>query len=153
MAEQLAAAKAEAVKWEKCVDESVRQNITLSNENKKLQEQLAAADKRMKQLEGDEPIPEAWWKECPKLAQKTMERVIDENNSLQQQLADYKEGCEGLKMSVGDLRDERDSLEQRLAAARAAVEKADTQWEPHNCRDVHPAYFKAALEILQKGGG
>ena len=46
-----------------------------------------------------------------------------------------------------------EELAEQLAAARAAVEKADTQWEPHNCRDVHPAYFKAALEILQKGGG
>ena len=87
------------------------------------------------------------------LVRATLDDALVLIDDLIQQLADYKEGCEGLKMSVGDLRDERDSLEQRLAAARAAVEKADTQWEPHNCRDVHPAYFKAALEILQKGGG
>ena len=53
LAAQLAAAKAEAVKWEKCVDESVRQNITLSNENKKLQEQLAAANKEIERLRND----------------------------------------------------------------------------------------------------
>lgn len=32
--------------------------------------------------------------------------------SLESDLIDYKEGCEGLKMAVADLRDERDKLEK-----------------------------------------
>ena len=37
------------------------------------------------QLKGEEPIPYAWWSECPKLAQKTMERIIAENENYRSQ--------------------------------------------------------------------
>jgi len=33
-------------------------------------------------LKGEKPIPFAWWSECPKLAQRTMERIIAENARL-----------------------------------------------------------------------
>lgn len=39
-----------------------------------------------KQLRGEEPIPYAWWAECPKLAQRTMERIIQENSRFREVL-------------------------------------------------------------------
>ncbi len=34
------------------------------------------------QLKGEKSIPESWWKDCPKLAQRTMERTIQRNEKL-----------------------------------------------------------------------
>ena len=46
------------------------------------------------QLRGEKPIPEAWWSECPALAQRTMERIIESNDQLQAELKSLKEfGC------------------------------------------------------------
>ena len=59
------------------------------------------------------------------LVRATLDDALVLIDDLIQQLADYKEGCEGLKMSVGDLRDERDSLEQRLAAAEARIHELE----------------------------
>lgn len=42
------------------------------------------------QLRGEEPIPESWWKECPKLAQKTMEGLIAENKRMRELLDRYR---------------------------------------------------------------
>ena len=42
------------------------------------------------QLKGEEPIPEAWWKDCPKMAQKVMERIIAENEKLDNALMRIK---------------------------------------------------------------
>ena len=47
-----------------------------------LQSQLAAAEEKNKRLKGEKPIPFAWWKDCPGLAQKTMERTIERNERL-----------------------------------------------------------------------
>lgn len=38
---------------------------------------------RIKQLEGEEPIPFSWWSECPKLAQKVMERIMKKKDELE----------------------------------------------------------------------
>lgn len=35
-----------------------------------------------KQLRGKEPIPGSWWSECPRLAQKVLERTMEENDRL-----------------------------------------------------------------------
>jgi hypothetical protein len=43
------------------------------------------------QLKGEEPMPYAWWAECPKLAQKTMERIIAENEKLKLMLTKLKQ--------------------------------------------------------------
>lgn len=43
-------------------------------------------------LRGEEPIPFAWWAECPKLAQRTMERIIDSNAKLRKAIK-LLEGC------------------------------------------------------------
>jgi hypothetical protein len=58
-----------------------------------LHEQLQAENK---QLRGEEPIPFAWWAECPKLAQVVMERVIGRNKQLREDLIEYgrhQPGC------------------------------------------------------------
>jgi len=47
-----------------------------------LQSQLAAEQEKNKRLKGEKPIPFAWWKDCPGLAQKTMERTIERNERL-----------------------------------------------------------------------
>jgi len=49
-------------------------------EFEKLQERIEELEEENKQLKGEEPIPFAWWKDCPKLAQKTMERIIETND-------------------------------------------------------------------------
>jgi len=49
---------------------------------KQLQCQLAAEQEKNKRLKGEKPIPFAWWKDCPGLAQKTMERTIERNERL-----------------------------------------------------------------------
>lgn len=48
-------------------------------------------------------------------------KAKEEIEKLQQQLDDYKEGCEGLKMAVADLRVEVDTL--RLSIKNANLEK------------------------------
>ncbi len=42
----------------------------------------AAKAEEIEQLKGRKPMPFAWWKECPKLAQVTMERIIENNERL-----------------------------------------------------------------------
>ena len=64
---------------------------------------LDASEAENRQLKGEEPIPFAWWKDCPKLAQKTMERMIERFNVLatsQEELlaalkkyGDHEAGC------------------------------------------------------------
>ena len=44
--------------------------------------ELGRQDKRIKQLEGEEPIPFGWWEDCPKIAQMVMERLINRNFEL-----------------------------------------------------------------------
>lgn len=44
----------------------------------------------VKQLKGEEPIPDSWWKDCPKLAQKVTERVITENKRLTERIAELE---------------------------------------------------------------
>ena len=44
-----------------------------------------------KQLKGEEPFPDTWWKDCPKAAQKTLERVFKKNADLEKELDDCKE--------------------------------------------------------------
>ena len=47
------------------------------------EEKCLELQKENAQLKGEEPIPFAWWSECPKLAQRTMEKIITENEKLQ----------------------------------------------------------------------
>ncbi len=50
-------------------------------------EQLRA---EIAQLKGERPIPDAWWKDCPGVAQRTIERIIDKNEQLQAELDKYR---------------------------------------------------------------
>ena len=59
-------------------------------------DRLDSAEAENKQLKGEEPIPEAWWKDCPKLAQKTMERIIARND----ELADRLDSAEASKTDL-----------------------------------------------------
>jgi len=43
------------------------------------------------QLKGRKPIPGAWWKDCPDLAQVTMERIIERNDKLETESEKLKE--------------------------------------------------------------
>jgi len=45
---------------------------------------------------------------------KRNNKQVDRIKELEEELADYKEGTEGLKLCVGDLRDERDRLRKVL---------------------------------------
>ena len=56
------------------------------------------ACKIIEQLIGEEPIPFSWWEKFPKLAQKTMERIIKKNDKLTADLKAYREsfGNQGL---------------------------------------------------------
>jgi hypothetical protein len=51
------------------------------------------------------------------------------HDDLTEKLADYKEGCEGLKLSVGDLRQQRDDL---LAACKEAKHLITNHAEGHH---------------------
>ena len=58
-------------------NESHLRNIELrAKHNNELQDEIA-------QLKGRKPIPGAWWKDCPNLAQVTMERIIERNDKLE----------------------------------------------------------------------
>lgn len=61
-------------------------DFCLCLKSQKLQAKLKTAEAENRQLKGEEPIPYAWWKDCPGLAQKTMERLISCNDSLQAKL-------------------------------------------------------------------
>ena len=68
----------------------------------------------LKQLKGEVPIPGSWWKDCPGMAQRTMERVIEKNNeqaaelessttniqSMAKVIVIYQEQLEKLKASL-----------------------------------------------------
>ena len=54
------------------------------------EQRIKELEVEIEQLKGEEPIPRAWWKECPKLAQKTMERIIKENDRLQAELEKHR---------------------------------------------------------------
>ena len=47
-----------------------------------------------KQLKGEEPIPLSWWKDCPKLAQRTIERIIYSNRLLEHENKQLKDAIE-----------------------------------------------------------
>ncbi len=46
----------------------------------------------IKQLKGEEAIPDAWWKDCPELAQRTMERIMEKNVQLQARIKELSQG-------------------------------------------------------------
>jgi len=64
-------------------------------------ESLQAENKQLeaenKQLKGEEPIPFAWWKDCPKLAQRTMERLITRNDEQAKEIKQLKEAIKYTK--------------------------------------------------------
>ena len=57
-------------------------NYKLLQEFAGIKTELDIVKNENKQLKGEKGIPFAWWKECPGLAQKTMERTIDRNERL-----------------------------------------------------------------------
>ncbi len=54
-------------------------------------------------LRGEKPIPFTWWKDCPGVAQKVMERVIERNNGLLERHDKLVERIEELELYVEDL--------------------------------------------------
>ena len=55
---------------------------------------IVELEAEVKQLRGEEPIPDAWWKDSPKMAQKVMERVIAENKRLKERIANLEDAAE-----------------------------------------------------------
>ncbi len=54
------------------------------------EQRIKELETEIEQLKGEKPMPQAWWKECPKLAQKVMERIIEENEQLQAELEKHR---------------------------------------------------------------
>ena len=84
--------------------------IELMKEIKQLQSKLEALEAENKQLKGEEPISYAWWEECPKLAQRTMERIIDENKELLLEIV-------ALKAEIDEYSAENKELKRPLESA------------------------------------
>ena len=55
------------------------------------------------QLRGEKPTPFAWWKDCPGVAQKVMERIIERNDRLLERHDRLVERIKELELSVEDL--------------------------------------------------
>lgn len=71
------------------------------------------------QLKGEEPIPESWWADSPKLAQRTMERVIAENTKLRKVL--FTVGDEAFTAIEGSGLPEMQNYERWAEMARVAL--------------------------------
>jgi hypothetical protein len=77
-------------------------------------------------------------------------------DELKQGLADYKEGCEGLKLSVLDLRQERDKLQQQrddlLVACKALFLRVTMHYVNHEaiCKLGEECPDKKALKLAEQ---
>ena len=81
------------------------------DEINELQSKIETLEAENKQLKGEEPIPYAWWEECPKLAQRTMERIIDENKDLEENRDTYRLANELLIAENKELKEKNKELE------------------------------------------
>ncbi len=67
-------------------------------------------------------------------------KILDE---LQQQLADYQEGCEGLKLAIQDLRQQREVLLKACKGLLGAMPPALQKKWPNNVERAKQAIAKA----------
>ena len=57
----------------------------------------------IKQLRGEKPLPSTWWKDCPGVAQRVMERIINKNDNLLVRNDKLVEKIKAYQEAYGDL--------------------------------------------------
>ena len=92
-------------------------------------DRLDRAEAENRQLKGEEPIPYAWWKDCPKLAQKVMERLIErndraeaENRRLKKAIEDYGNNPAGFDWAVLEKIENQEATNKDLLDACKAIQ-------------------------------
>ena len=108
----------------------------------------------LKQLKGETPIPDAWWKDCPGLAQRTMERIIEKNDQLQAEIEKLKEFARKVIQDVCWDMYVLDAGDVQEFAEKLGLIKPTTVTEEDNYPDfeVGDIIYKFS-EILKEGEG
>jgi len=80
-----------------------------------------------KQLKGEAPIPGAWWKDCPDLAQRVMERIMEENNRVLVEKQAQADEIVELKARIATLQDDIKWLSDDVKAQAERMETLERQ--------------------------
>ena len=80
---QLQARVDELEAWQDVMQKDVDVAHDAEVELLELREKCKEFEVENQQLRGEEPIPFAWWKDCPGVAQRTMERIIAHDRELE----------------------------------------------------------------------